>query len=284
MIARLALLSIHDLTLQVQVNLKSRANCAFLPAGMASSLTIGEVSRRSGVASSALRFYEERGLITSERAGSGHRRYPRGAAADRVHRLRPAGRPHARRDRRRAREAPGRPRAQPPRLVASCRAAGRRASTSASPSSSGSSAGLTECIGCGCLSLERCRLANPGDRAAAMGPGPAYWVGDRQLKAGHAAAGELLAGRRPGAAQGASEPAPARLRGGGQRGERLGLPVVGGGPSLCQHESYDFVVDGGVVHEGLYLVSPRPYGRQPREESVAGAGCSSSVSSPRIVW
>ena len=44
---------------------------------MADLLTIGEVSRRSGVASSALRFYEERGLISSERAGSGHRRYPR---------------------------------------------------------------------------------------------------------------------------------------------------------------------------------------------------------------
>ena len=40
-------------------------------------LPIGEVSRRSGVASSALRFYEQRGLISSERAGSGHRRYPR---------------------------------------------------------------------------------------------------------------------------------------------------------------------------------------------------------------
>src|SRR6201992_3191659 len=40
-------------------------------------LTITEVSRRSGVAASALRFYEERGLITSEREGSGHRRYPR---------------------------------------------------------------------------------------------------------------------------------------------------------------------------------------------------------------
>src|SRR3981189_3092538 len=44
---------------------------------MSALLTIGEVSRRSGVASSALRFYEERGLIRSERAGSGHRRYPR---------------------------------------------------------------------------------------------------------------------------------------------------------------------------------------------------------------
>ena len=40
-------------------------------------------------------------------------------------------------------------------------------------------AGLTECIGCGCLSLDRCRLANPGDRAADHGPGPRYWIGDR---------------------------------------------------------------------------------------------------------
>src|SRR5207247_3676475 len=48
-----------------------------LAVAMESVLTIGEVSRRSGVASSALRFYEERGLIASERAGSGHRRYPR---------------------------------------------------------------------------------------------------------------------------------------------------------------------------------------------------------------
>src|SRR6187455_469776 len=44
---------------------------------MANVLTISEVARRSGVASSALRFYEQRGLINSERAGSGHRRYPR---------------------------------------------------------------------------------------------------------------------------------------------------------------------------------------------------------------
>ena len=44
---------------------------------MSELLTIGEVSRRSGVAASALRFYESRGMIRSERAGSGHRRYPR---------------------------------------------------------------------------------------------------------------------------------------------------------------------------------------------------------------
>ncbi len=40
-------------------------------------------------------------------------------------------------------------------------------------------AGLTACIGCGCLSLDRCRLANPGDRAGRLGPGPRYWIGDK---------------------------------------------------------------------------------------------------------
>jgi MerR family redox-sensitive transcriptional activator SoxR len=39
--------------------------------------------------------------------------------------------------------------------------------------------GLTACIGCGCLSVERCRLANPGDRAGHLGAGPRYWMGDR---------------------------------------------------------------------------------------------------------
>jgi MerR family transcriptional regulator, redox-sensitive transcriptional activator SoxR len=43
-------------------------------------------------------------------------------------------------------------------------------------------AGLTECIGCGCLSLDRCRLANPDDRAARLGPGPRYWVGDPPVR------------------------------------------------------------------------------------------------------
>jgi MerR family redox-sensitive transcriptional activator SoxR len=37
--------------------------------------------------------------------------------------------------------------------------------------------GLTECIGCGCLSLDRCALANPGDRAGRLGAGPRYWIG-----------------------------------------------------------------------------------------------------------
>jgi MerR family redox-sensitive transcriptional activator SoxR len=36
--------------------------------------------------------------------------------------------------------------------------------------------GLTTCIGCGCLSLKRCTILNPGDEAAANGPGPRYWI------------------------------------------------------------------------------------------------------------
>jgi MerR family redox-sensitive transcriptional activator SoxR len=38
--------------------------------------------------------------------------------------------------------------------------------------------GLTDCIGCGCLSLRRCAILNPSDRAARQGPGPRYWAGD----------------------------------------------------------------------------------------------------------
>jgi MerR family redox-sensitive transcriptional activator SoxR len=41
-------------------------------------------------------------------------------------------------------------------------------------------AGLTRCIGCGCLSLQDCQLANLGDRASRLGPGPRYWIGDKR--------------------------------------------------------------------------------------------------------
>ena len=37
--------------------------------------------------------------------------------------------------------------------------------------------GLTQCIGCGCLSIDKCKLANPADRAGRRGPGPRYWLG-----------------------------------------------------------------------------------------------------------
>ncbi len=144
-------------------------------------LTISEVSRRSGVAASALRFYEDRGLITSERSGAGHRRFQRpvlrriafivfaqhvgltleeiGAELAKL----PGDRAPTRRDW--------------SRLSSrwSARIEERIAELERLK------AGLTECIGCGCLSLDRCQLSNPGDRASRLGPGPRYWIGDRPL-------------------------------------------------------------------------------------------------------
>jgi MerR family redox-sensitive transcriptional activator SoxR len=153
----------------------------WFPSRMAELLTIGEVSRRSGVASSALRFYEERGLISSERAGSGHRRYRRPVLrriafivfAQRVGlSLEEVGEELAK---------------LPPD-----RAPNRRDWSGLSSRWTAKidqriaelerlKLGLTECIGCGCLSLDRCRLANPEDRAGLHGPGPRYWIGDRPL-------------------------------------------------------------------------------------------------------
>jgi MerR family redox-sensitive transcriptional activator SoxR len=141
-------------------------------------LTIGEVARRSGVAASALRYYEQQGLISAERAGSGHRRFPRpvlrriafivfaqrvGLTLEEIG-VELAKLPHDRIPKRRDWS----------RLAAgwSARIEERIAELERLRSS------LTECIGCGCLSLDRCRLANPGDRAAGLGAGPRYWIGD----------------------------------------------------------------------------------------------------------
>jgi MerR family transcriptional regulator, redox-sensitive transcriptional activator SoxR len=150
---------------------------------MAELLTIGEVAKRSGVAASALRFYEDRGLIVSERAGSGHRRYDRsvlrriafivfaqriGLSLDEIGtelgKL-PPGRVPTRRDWSRL------SRGWSARIEERIGELERL------------KAGLTECIGCGCLSLDRCKLSNPDDRAAGLGPGPRYWIGDRPVTA-----------------------------------------------------------------------------------------------------
>jgi MerR family redox-sensitive transcriptional activator SoxR len=141
-------------------------------------LTIGEASRRSGVAASALRYYEERGLIGSERAGSGHRRYPRPVLR------RIAFIVFAQRIGLSLEEIGGELAKLPPNRAPTRRdwsRLSRRWSTRIDERIAELErlrAGLTECIGCGCLSLDRCRLANPGDRAAGLGPGPRYWIGD----------------------------------------------------------------------------------------------------------
>jgi MerR family redox-sensitive transcriptional activator SoxR len=145
---------------------------------MAEPLTIGEVAHRSGVATSALRFYEDRGLIRSERAGSGHRRYQR-AVIRRVAFIVFAQRIGLSLD------EVGEELAKLPENRVPTRADWAKLSSSWTARIDTRIAelerlreGLTECIGCGCLSLGRCQLANRGDRAAAGGAGPRYWVGD----------------------------------------------------------------------------------------------------------
>ena len=140
-------------------------------------LTIGELSRRSGVAPSALRFYESLGLISAERTPGNQRRYPRHAlrrlafvrAAQRVGlnlvevaaalASLPEGRTPTKADWARvSRRWTARIDAQIADL--------ERLKTK-----------LTACVGCGCLSLRTCALSNPGDEQAA-GAGPAWLATD----------------------------------------------------------------------------------------------------------
>ena len=145
---------------------------------MATELTIGELSARSGVASSALRFYEAQGLISARRTSGNQRRYDRSilrrialiqagrAAGVPLERIRvaletlPSGRTPTRRDWERLSRGW---RDELDRQIEVLQALRSR---------------LTTCIGCGCLSLERCQLSNPGDRAARLGAGPRYWIGE----------------------------------------------------------------------------------------------------------
>jgi MerR family redox-sensitive transcriptional activator SoxR len=147
---------------------------------VSSWFTIGELAQRSGVATSALRFYEERGLIASERNASGHRRFPR-ATARRVAFIIFAQRVGLTLEEIReelARLPSDRiPREQDwdrltttwsARIDARIRELERL------------KAGLTECIGCGCLSLQTCAIMNPHDQCGERGPGPRYWCEDQQ--------------------------------------------------------------------------------------------------------
>jgi MerR family redox-sensitive transcriptional activator SoxR len=141
---------------------------------MQAVLTITEISRRSGVASSALRFYEERGLIHSERAGSGHRRYPREVlrriafivfAQKMGLSLEEIGAELARLPQNRVPQ-----RADWARLSASW----TRRIDARIAELQRLRAGLTGCIGCGCLSLKQCQLSNPADTVARLGPGARF--------------------------------------------------------------------------------------------------------------
>jgi MerR family redox-sensitive transcriptional activator SoxR len=144
---------------------------------MGDVLTIGEVAARSGVATSALRFYEDQGLIASERNDSGHRRYPR-SVLRRVALIVFAQKVGLTLEEIRVELA------KLPRNRAPERADWAKLSSSWTKRLDDRIAelermksGLTECIGCGCLSLDRCQFANPGDKAGRRGTGPRYWIG-----------------------------------------------------------------------------------------------------------
>ncbi len=148
---------------------------------MASSedlITIGEVAARSGVAPSALRFYESRDLIRSERSGGGHRLFRR-SVLRRVAFIRIAQRVGLSLD-----EIAGAlamlPADRAPTKAEWARVsrAWRRRLDDQIATIERLREDLTGCIGCGCLSLGRCKLYNPHDVAATLGAGPRYLLGD----------------------------------------------------------------------------------------------------------
>lgn len=142
-------------------------------------LSIGELARRSGVAASALRFYESQGLIHGGRSGGNQRRYPKDTLR-RVAFIRVAqgvGLGLAE-----VREAL----ATLPDARTPTAADWKRLSSAWQPllqaridALSALRDQLRSCIGCGCLSLKACRLYNPGDAAARLGSGPRYLLGNR---------------------------------------------------------------------------------------------------------
>ncbi len=144
-------------------------------------LPIGVVAARAGMNTSALRFYEDRGLITSNRSEGGRRQYHRNVlrrlafiqAAQQVGlTLDDIGRALATLP---ADQGPG------PQDWKRLSASWRPMLDEKIRLLEGLRDQLDSCIGCGCLSLEKCRLRNPGDRAGAFGPGPRYLLGDQPV-------------------------------------------------------------------------------------------------------
>ncbi|MEA3011876.1 MAG: MerR family transcriptional regulator, redox-sensitive transcriptional activator SoxR [Sphingomonadales bacterium] len=142
-------------------------------------LAIGELAARTGLTVSAIRFYEEKGLVQALRSAGGQRRFLRSdirrlsfaliaqrlgctlpEIAAELAKL-PQGRTPTQADWRRISNGFG-------RLLDERIAALQRMRET-----------LDGCIGCGCLSLKKCALYNPGDRAGRRGPGPRYAFGER---------------------------------------------------------------------------------------------------------
>jgi MerR family redox-sensitive transcriptional activator SoxR len=135
-------------------------------------LSIGQVAQRAGVAPSALRYYESLGLIASTRTAGDRRRYQR-AVLRRIAVIRAAQRVGLTLEDIRAAFAhlpvdAAPTRAQWARTAAQWRPLIERRISELEKVRDD----LTGCIGCGCLSLQRCRLYNPTDQLGADGPGP----------------------------------------------------------------------------------------------------------------
>ncbi|HEX6872352.1 MAG TPA: redox-sensitive transcriptional activator SoxR [Micromonosporaceae bacterium] len=143
---------------------------------MRDSLTIGEMSQRSGVPASALRFYESRGLIRSLRTSGNQRRYHR-AELRRIAFIRIAQRVGLSLDE--INQAlSGLPAARTPTKAdwARLSAAWRSRLDEQIALLERLRDRLTSCIGCGCLSLRRCQIANPADELAEQGAGAYFLV------------------------------------------------------------------------------------------------------------
>jgi MerR family redox-sensitive transcriptional activator SoxR len=141
-------------------------------------LTIGELSARSGVATSALRFYGDMGLLKADRTAGGHRVYPRHALR-KVAFIRIAQRVGLTLEE--IREALDRlpaDRAPTAKEWARLSTAWRGRLNQQIADLESLRDELTNCIGCGCLSLRTCVLSNPADAAARRGTGPRYLLGD----------------------------------------------------------------------------------------------------------
>lgn len=141
-------------------------------------ITITELAQRSGVAASALRYYESLGLISAARTSGNQRRYRRSAlrrvAVIKVARTMGVS---LRQVRTAFRGLPDRRDPTPADWEQLSRRwrdeLSERVATLERLRDQ-----LSSCIGCGCLSLDRCGLFNQGDSAGAAGPGPRYLIGD----------------------------------------------------------------------------------------------------------
>ncbi len=142
-------------------------------------ISIGQLAARTGLAVSAVRYYEAEGLIRSERNAGGHRRFER-SVIRRLSFIRIAQQFGFSLDRIREELAALPENRTPTREDWAAIGGNLRAELDARIEALAAMRDrLDGCIGCGCLSLEKCALYNPDDKAASRGAGPRYLLGDR---------------------------------------------------------------------------------------------------------